>query len=187
MEKDKVNKNKGIGQKLARLRKKKNISIEELSEKTGLLVEHLKRIEAGERFAPVGDILKISRVLSVDPDLLLPSSDKEEKELKKRREADFRRREASYLYDVLTPKARNKHLRAFRVSIPARSEHPRVSYQHEGEEFVYVLSGEVEIKVGQKKFHLKKDESLHFSSEIKHSLKNPGNRKTVLIVTIYTP
>ncbi len=187
MEKDKVNKNKGIGQKLARLRKKKNISIEELSEKTGLTVDHLKRIEAGEGFTPVGDILKISRVLSVDPDLFLPTDGKKEKELEKRREADFKRREASYLYDVLTPKAKNKHLRAFRVSIPARSEHPKVSYQHDGEEFVYVLSGEVEIKVGQKRHHLKKDDTLHFSSGIKHSLKNPGNRKTTLIVTIYTP
>ncbi|MCP4131786.1 MAG: helix-turn-helix transcriptional regulator [bacterium] len=176
---------KTTGQKLAVLRKKKKISLEELSEQTGLKIDHLQKIEEGDDFAPVGDILKISRALTVNPeDLFQPG---EEKELKKKRVEDFKKREEAYQYTVLTPKGKDRHLRAFRVVIPALSDHPKINYRHEGEEFVYVLEGEVEIKVGQKKHLLKKDDALHFDASIQHSLKNPGKKETVLIVTVYTP
>jgi quercetin dioxygenase-like cupin family protein len=52
---------------------------------------------------------------------------------------------------------------------------------------VYVLKGEVIIQVGQRNHHLKKDETLHYDSNIRHSLRNPGGAKTVLIVTLFTP
>ena len=178
---------KPLGQKLTSMRKRRNISIEELSGKTGLSVKHVREIEEGKGFAPVGDILKIARVLTVDPGDLLHSDDHREKELEKNRIRDFKKREEAYHYKVLTPQARKEHLRAFKVLIPPRSEHPGINYQHEGEEFVYTLKGEVEIQVGQKKHRLKKDQSLHFNSGIRHTLKNPGAVETVLIVTIYTP
>ena len=183
----KHNKALTLGQKLLKLRKKKKLSLDELSEKTGLKSSHLKSIEEGKDFAPVGDILKISKVLTVDPGEFLKAGEDRKKELKKQRIQAFKKRESSYQYQVLTPDAKNKHIRVFQVTIPPKSEHPKISYQHEGEEFIYTLRGEVEIKVGQKKYHLKKDESLHFNSGLKHSLKNPGPKKTLLLVTVYTP
>jgi quercetin dioxygenase-like cupin family protein/DNA-binding Xre family transcriptional regulator len=176
-----------MGQKLTVMRKKRKISIEELSEKTGLKAEHLLDIEEGKGFAPVGDMLKIARALTVDPGELLPGAGDREKELEKRRIRDFKQREEAYQYEVLTPQAKKEHLRAFKVFIPAKSVHPGTHYQHEGEEFVYTLKGRVEIQVGNKKYRLGKDETLHFNSGIRHTLKNPGNVTTVLIVTIYTP
>lgn len=176
-----------IGQKLTAMRKRKKFSIEELSEKTGLSASHLKSIEEGKGFAPVGDMLRIARALTVDPGELLPAGSEREKELEKRRVRDFKKREAAYQYEVLTPGAVRDHLRAFRVFIPPRSVHPGTNYQHEGEEFVYTLKGQVEIQVGKKKHRLKKDQTLHFNSGIRHTLKNPGNVTTELIVTIYTP
>ena len=176
-----------IGQRLQAMRLKKKTSIEELSEKTGISVTHLKNIESGKDFAPVGDILKIARALTVDPvEILLPGMARE-KELEKKRVQDFQKRIEAYQYEVLTPHAGNDHLRAFKVSIPPRSEHPKISYHHEGEEFVYVLKGKVEITVGQKKHLLGKDDCLHFNSGIKHSLRNPGSVTTLLIVAIYNP
>ncbi len=176
-----------LGEKLSKLRKKKGLSLEDLSTKTGLTELHLKNIEAGKDFAPVSDILKISKVLTIDPNELFQSEKSREEELKKLRVQAFKKREAAYQYNVLTPEAKNKHLKVFHVSIPPRSEHPKINYQHEGEEFIYTLKGEVEIKVGRKKYHLKKDESLHFNSGLKHSLKNPGTKTTLLLVTVYTP
>ena len=174
-----------LGQSLNRLRKRKKLSVEELSGLTGLTASHLEEIEAGTSFAPVGDMLKIARALTVDPDELLRSGSDEERE--KNRVNVFTQREQAYRYEVLTPGAKKDHLRAFRVVIPPRSEHPSVNYRHEGEEFVYVLKGEVEIQVGNRMHHLKKDEAFHFNSTVRHALKNPGKTATVLIVAIYTP
>jgi quercetin dioxygenase-like cupin family protein len=182
----KTSKTKTAGDKIGSLRKKKHISLEELSQKTGLTLSHLKNIEEGKEFAPVGDILKISRVLTINPEELFTPGKRNGKDLKEKRVEDFKIREESYHYTVLTPEGKDKHLRAFRVVIPPRSEHPKISYRHDGEEFVYVLTGEVIIQVGQKKHHLKKDDTLHFDSGITHSLKNPGGKETVLIVTIYS-
>ena len=154
---------------------------------TGLKLRDLETIEAGSVFPPVGDILKISRALTVDPNSLLGASKVTPEELKKQRIADFNKRAASYLYTILTPEAGNKHLRAFRITIPAGAEHPKISYQHEGEEFVYVLDGTVEITVGRKKHSLAQSEALHFNSGVKHALRNPGKRECILIVAVYTP
>ncbi len=175
------------GIKIHAMRTKRKVTIEELSEMTGLSVNHLTGIEKGSGFAPVGDMLKIARALTMDPGELLQQGKSKEKELEQLRIQVFKKREEAYQYEVLTPQAKKDHLRAFRVVIPARSEHPGVNYQHDGEEFVYTLKGEVVIQVGQKKHRLRKDGSLHFNSGIRHTLKNPGNSETVLIVTIYTP
>ena len=176
-----------IGDKLKIMRKKKKITLEELSDLTGIHNAQLKNIEEGKQLASVGDLLKIARALTVDPgELLLPGRDRV-KELESKRILDFKKREEAYQYEVLTPHATKSPLRAFKVFIPARSEHPRVHYQHDGEEFVFTLKGEVDIQVGHKNYHLEKGETLHFNSGIRHSLKNQGNGTTVLIVTIYTP
>jgi transcriptional regulator with XRE-family HTH domain len=176
-----------MGRKIGLLRKKKKMTIEELSKRTGLSEQHLADIEEGRGFAPVGDMLRIARVLTIDPSELLEKGGTSDRELEKKRISDFRKREEAYRYEVLTPQAKKDHLRAFRILIPPRSEHRGVSYQHEGEEFIYVLKGGVEVTVGQKKHRLKKDETLHFDSGIRHSMKNPGSGTTVLIVTLYTP
>ncbi len=176
-----------MGKKLASMRKKRKITLEGLAEKTGLSETRLREIEEGKCFAPVGDILRISRALTIDPGDLLESKNGREKELEKKRIQNFKKRQDAYQYEVLTPKAMKSHLRSFRVTIPALSEHPGVNYRHEGEEFVYVLKGRVQITVGHASHDLKKGETLHFNSNQRHALKNPGNAPTVLIVTIYTP
>jgi quercetin dioxygenase-like cupin family protein len=60
-----------------------------------------------------------------------------------------------------------------------------VGYQHEGEEFVYVLSGEIEVIVGDHVNTLDAGESLHFNSGIRHKLRNIGDEKAELVVVIY--
>ncbi|HSV98103.1 MAG TPA: XRE family transcriptional regulator [Spirochaetota bacterium] len=176
-----------LGRAVRSRREKLKLGVEELAARTGLTEAHISDIEEGRGFAPVGDILKIARVLTIDPGELLKKKPADAREQVKTRIRDFKSREQAYEYEVLTPDALKGHLRSFRVTIPPRSDLPGQRYQHEGEEFVYVLKGEVVIRVGQKDHHLKKDDTLHFDSNIRHSLRNPGGAKTVLIVTLFTP
>ena len=60
-------------------------------------------------------------------------------------------------------------------------------YQHEGEEFIYVLSGKVEVTVGEHINTLAKGDTLHFNSGILHKLKNTGKENAELIVVLYVP
>ena len=172
-----------IGQKIKKLRTEKAVSLDNIANETGFSVDHLKQIEAGKITPPVGALLQISRALKIDSSLLL----KEEPSNLKDRIKAFTKRTEHYAYTTLTPGAENKHLKVFRVSIDAFQEHVGVGYHHEGEEFVYVLSGKIEIMVGENVNKLETGESLLFNSGIQHNLRNTGESTAELIVVVYSP
>jgi quercetin dioxygenase-like cupin family protein len=78
-------------------------------------------------------------------------------------------------------------MKAFLVTIDPKQDHKMVEYKHEGEEFIYVLKGHVEVMVGENQSHLKKGETLHFNSGIAHKLRNLSEEDANLLVVIYTP
>jgi uncharacterized cupin superfamily protein len=78
-------------------------------------------------------------------------------------------------------------MKAFLVTIDPREDHKMVEYRHEGEEFVYVIKGEIEVIVGENQHLLKKEETLHFDSGMGHKLRNLTEEEAKLLVVIYTP
>jgi quercetin dioxygenase-like cupin family protein len=174
---------KPIGKRIRRTRTDKKIKLETLANETGLSKEILKNIEAGEKMPSVGNLLQISRALHIDSSLLL----KEQDEAVEERSNAYVKRTDNYAYTSLTPNAENKHLKAFKVVVEAGSSHDGVGFQHEGEEFVYALEGKVEVQVGDHVNTLKKGDTLHFNSGIKHDLRNIGKTDAELIVIVYTP
>ena len=131
----------------------------------------------------MGTLLQIARALEIDSGTLL----KEDESKMKRRIKAYTKRTDNYAYTTLTPGAENKHLKAFLVTIDPMQDHKGVGYQHEGEEFVYVLSGTVEIVVGEHVNRLGDGDSLHFNSGIRHQLRNVGEKSAELLVVIYGP
>jgi len=170
-----------IGKKIKKARTAKKITLDFVANETGCSVDYLKKLEAGKVIPPVGTILRIARTLQIDSGFLL----KEQEDKLKKRVKAYGKRTDNYAYTTLTPGAENKHLKAFRVIIDAMQNHKGVEYQHEGEEFVYVLSGKIEVIVGENVNTLSKNDSLHFNSGIKHMLRNIGKKDAELIVVIY--
>ncbi|MEA3429448.1 MAG: XRE family transcriptional regulator [Thermodesulfobacteriota bacterium] len=181
MLKKKADKVVHVGKKIKKTRLGGKISLKQMANETGCSIDYLKKLEAGKVIPPVGTLLQIARALQIDSGFLLKE---QEEDLKKRIKA-YTKRTDNYAYTTLTPGAENKHLKAFRVTIDVSQNHKGVGYQHEGEEFIYVLSGKIEVIVGDHVNKLKKDDSLHFNSGIKHMLRNVGNKEAELIVVIY--
>ena len=172
-----------VGKKIKKARTQKKVSFDRLANETGFSVEYLKKIETGKEIPPVGALLQISRALELDSGYLL----REQETNLKRRVKAYTKRTENYAYTTLTPGAENKHLKAFKVTVDALKDHKGVGYQHEGEEFVYILSGKMEIIVGEHVNKLKSGDSLHFNSGIRHKMKNIGKEKAELLVVIYGP
>jgi quercetin dioxygenase-like cupin family protein len=172
-----------IGKKIKMVREEKNYTLDHIANETGYSVDYLKSIEAGKKMPPVGALLQISRALDMDSGALLREQDAAQDD----RVKAYTKRTDAYAYETLTPGAENKHLKAFRVTIDPLQEHKGVGYQHEGEEFDYVLKGKVEVMVGDHVNVLCAGDSLHFNSGIKHQLKNIGEEAAELIVVIYSP
>jgi transcriptional regulator with XRE-family HTH domain len=173
-----------LGKRLMKLRKEKKLALKNLANETGLTAQYISQIEKGEVIPSVSVILQLSRALEIDSSILLRE---EEKHAGKRSDQDYQKRTEAYTYETLTPEARHKHLKAFKVFIDPKSEHKGVSYQHLGEEFIYVLKGKIEVVVGENKNILGHHQCLHFNSSIIHKLRNIGTERAELIVVLYTP
>ena len=173
-----------LGKRLMKLRRENHLTLKNLANETGLTAKYISQVEKGEVIPPVSVILQLSRALEIDSGVLLT----EEKRRKgKESDDDYQKRTEDYTYQTLTPEARHKHLKAFKIFIDPKSDHKGVSYQHLGEEFIYVLKGKIEVKVGQNKNTLGPDESLHFNSSIAHRLRNLSADRAELLVVLYTP
>jgi transcriptional regulator with XRE-family HTH domain len=174
-----------LGSEIQRLRKKAGLSLEELAKQTGLAEDYLAKVEEETEIPPVGAMLQISRVLSLDAGKLLSRGETQDRSRQKRE--GLKKRKGSYAYKTLAPGGPTMHLKAFMVTIDPKQDHDMVDYRHEGEEFIHVQAGKVVVTVGENEYSLSKGKSLHFNSAIPHMLRNPGDVKTELIVVLYTP
>ena len=172
-----------IGKKIKKARTGKKFSLDHVANETGFSIEYLKEVESGKSIPPVGALLQIARALEIDSGSLLREP---ESKMESRVKAQTKRTD-NYAYTTLTPGAENKHLKAFRIIIEAQQDHKGVDYHHEGEEFVYVLTGKVEVTVDEHVNTLEQGESLHFNSGIRHKLKSISDERAELIVVIYSP
>jgi len=181
----KTNGDESFGVKLRRLREKEGLSLEDLAGQLGMKPSYLASLEDGKVLPPVGEIIRLARTLSVEVSAFMGIEAAKVSEGKRRKA--LATRTSDYAYENLTAQDPEKHLMAFRVTIDPKSAHRKVGYRHEGEEFIYVLSGRLKISVAGKTRVLGVGESIHFDSGKPHRLSNPGNDPTRLVVVIYTP
>ena len=173
-----------LGKRLLKMRRERKLTLKNLANATGLTTDRISQIEKGEAIPPVAVILQLSKALGIDSSILLRE---EKKRAGKQSDADYQKRTEDYTYETLTPEARHKHLKAFKITIDPKSDHKGVSYQHLGEEFIYVLKGRVEVTVGENQNILTPSQSLHFDSSIIHKLRNLSAKTAELLVVLYTP
>jgi len=175
----------GFGAKIRKLRESQGWTVEDLAGHTGQSPESVQQVESDEIVPSVSFLLRLSRALKVDPGTFL--RDEEKAAIKDRRAQAFIKRTKNYYYQTLTPGAENEHLRGFMISIEPNQAHKPVEYKHEGEEFVYVVEGDLELTLDNKKNILKPGESTYYNSEVPHKLKSLGDKTTRCLVVLYTP
>lgn len=180
----KMENEKSFGTKIKEIRQLRKISFKNLANKTGFSQRYLKEIEDGIAIPPVGAVIQIAKALAIDSGSFL--STEKQKAAEERKKESFYKRTQAYAYKTLTPNAEKKHMKAFLVTINPKQTHKMVEYRHEGEEFVYVLKGHIELMIGENPNILNKDETLHFDSGISHRLRNLGDHEAELLVVILT-
>ncbi len=86
----------------------------------------------------------------------------------------------TYLQTWLVPSAQEHRMEPIYVVINPNGETYH-DYPHSGEEFGYVIDGEVTVVYGEKTQVCKKGESFYFVSDTKHYLKNEGKEKAIVL------
>ncbi|MFZ0132436.1 MAG: FAD-binding protein [Desulfobacterales bacterium] len=174
----------GFGAAVRQLRRARSWSPEELADATGQTPEFIADVENDRLSPPVGFILRLARVMKIDPGTFLHKE--ERAAIRDRRSQAYYQRTQSYSYATLTPEAASSHLRAFMITIEAHHDHKPVAYKHEGEEFIYVMEGDLAFTLGSREHVLKPGESIHFNSDVPHKLKSLSARPTRCLVVLYT-
>jgi len=181
----KLNEGESFGRKLQKLRGAEGLSIAELASQLNMKPAYLAKLEKNEILPPVAEIITIARHLSVQPSTFMPGP--QPGKAGESRKKALLKRTRDYAYRKLAAEDMEGHLMAFEVTIDPESEHRKVAYRHEGEEFIYVLSGRLKITVGRKPSSLRQGQSIHFDSSNKHTLRNPGKEPARLLVVVYAP
>lgn len=108
----------------------------------------------------------------------ISSAEKVENYLKQRK---------SFSFTKLTDDADNMLLKGMMIDIAPESGHGGIEYRHDGEEFLYVMDGRIEIEIGEAHHSLSAGQCVRFDSSIPHKLFNPGRSTARTLVVLYVP
>ena len=189
--------NKIIGAKIKNIRESKQLSIEEVAERSGLGIEQIERIEGNLDFPSLAPLIKIARVLGVRLGTFLD----DQAELgpvvcrKKDSEADgigftnnATQGHKHMDYHSLSQDKSGRHMEPFLIEIaPSEEGEDFILSTHEGEEFIYVLNGVVEINYGKNTYILEEGDSIYYDSIVAHHVHAAADNKARFLGVVYTP
>ena len=90
-------------------------------------------------------------------------------------------------YHPLAQQKAGRHMEPFVIDInPEESPDFQLS-AHEGEEFIYVMQGEVEIVYGKEKYTLKEGDSIFYDSIVKHHVHGAPGKSAKILAVVYIP
>ncbi|MBF0480996.1 MAG: cupin domain-containing protein [Desulfovibrionaceae bacterium] len=185
-----------FAQRIKKLRKNLGLSIEDLAARTGLDAEYLEALEHGAVSPALGPLLKVSRGLGTRLGTLIDDefgsdvcvcrrADRStgDDTLRKARKA----RHALAFHSLGAGKI-DRHMEPFYIEIePDDASVPKTLSGHEGEEFIVVISGTVEIVLGQERYLLGPGDSIYFNSVVPHHVGAAGPAKASIHAVIYFP
>ena len=185
-----------IGEKIKALRTVKEISVEELAERTGLALEQIERIENNVDIPSLAPLLKIARALGVRLGTFLDDQSEEAGPAVCRRgEADdtisfsnntVDARRHMHYHSLSRSKA-DRHMEPFIIDIDANEENRFTLSAHEGEEFIMVLKGVLEINYGKSTYVLEEGDTIYYDSIVPHHVHAFEGQAARILAVIYTP
>ena len=189
--------NKIIGAKIKNIRESKQLSIEEVAERSGLGIEQIERIEGNLDFPSLAPLIKIARVLGVRLGTFLD----DQAELgpvvcrKKDSEADgigftnnATQGHKHMDYHSLSQDKSGRHMEPFLIEIaPSEEGEDFILSTHEGEEFIMVMEGIMEISYGKNTYLLEEGDSIYYDSIVPHHVHAYEGQAAKILAVVYTP
>jgi DNA-binding transcriptional MerR regulator/quercetin dioxygenase-like cupin family protein len=171
-----------IGKQLRQLRLQRGFSLAQVAEAVGISVGFLSALERSQMSASVGTLRRLARFYKTN---ILDFFDPAEAGSRQVSPGQRKILDAGQgvQMELLAWGNAMMEPHLFRIAPQAGSGE---SYSHEGEEFLYVLRGELQISVEERKYRLKAGDSFYFESSSPHYWLNPG-RSESLILWVNTP
>jgi transcriptional regulator with XRE-family HTH domain len=185
-----------IGLKIQELRECLRLSQEELAERSGADVSVIKGIEAGELIPSLTPLIRITRALGVrlgtlmdddenlGPALVLATDYQESTRLKA---LETHSSAGGLVFNALAEGKASRHMEPFFITLtPVEASEHELS-AHEGEEWLYVLEGALEIEYGKDIYVLKPGDSIYYDSIVPHQVRSHEGADAKFLACVYAP
>lgn len=180
-----------IGEKLRSFRLRKGMGLVELGKHTGLSAALLSKLERSKLFPTLPTLLRIAMVFNVGLEYFFNDE-------RKRRVVSIVRRnermrfpdrpgttDISYFFECLDYPATEKKISAFLADFQDLAADKIKPHQHAGVEFLYLLAGELNLKIASEEFQLETGDAIYFDSAVQHSYRRLSKKAcNALIVTV---
>ncbi len=185
-----------VGEKIKSLRETKQISVSELAERTGLAEEQIIRIESNIDIPSLAPLIKIARALGVRLGTFLDDQDEMGAVICRKEESDnatisfsnnaMNARTHMQYHSLANSKA-DRHMEPFIIDIEATDNTDYELSSHEGEEFIFVMEGAVEIAYGKKNHVIEAGDSIYYDSIAPHHVHGYQGQAAKILAVVYTP
>lgn len=184
-----------IGKIITQLREEQSISLEQLGDRSGVSIEKLRDIEGGVIIPSVGVMIKISRALGSRLGTLLDGQESIGAVVS-------RSSDSTHVENISMGKtSTNRHLDFFALAqgkkdrameplivvVDSVEANDSLLSEHEGEEFLYVLDGAIEVRYGSELHTLHAGDSIYYDSIVPHSLISIAGKPSKILGVVYTP
>lgn len=178
---------KQIGQRLKGLREVLNIDVSEIAELCGISLDHYLKIEAGEADPSVYRLAKISKRFGIDLNVLLFGEEPNASRyfITRRGHGVPTDRAKGYEFKHLAYGFRGRKVEPFITKVDPLPEGTTRNFNsHEGQEFIYVTEGSLQVNLGSKSFTLEPGDSFYFDSTQPHNFMALNQQPVYFLVVI---
>jgi transcriptional regulator with XRE-family HTH domain len=179
-----------IGEKIKTLRKSKKMTLDELSRASGVALTTISRIENEKMVGTLDSHMAIAKALGLtlpqlysDLETQLPNLEVQTEASKK----DFFLHTDKASYEILTAPVLNKKMMPILLKIEPFGKTAIEQTKAGSEKFIFILSGKLEINVGDKKHILNAKDTLYFDASTPHFYRNIGKGQIKAICVISPP
>lgn len=170
---------RSIGSIMKARRLAMGLTLQELAERAELSAAFLSQAERGKATPSIVSLINIAGALDTDIHYFItppaPAS-----LVRRADDPQFVDIDSPVVYKRLDTEIRNQKMNALLMEIPPNVELP-VVHRHEGEDFFYILEGEVEQMIGDKTFTLRQGDNTHHNTQVDHAVVNKSDKVAKLL------
>ena len=175
-----------LGQKIREYRQRRGISLRELGENTGLTAAFLSQLENDQTSPSINSLQKIATALRVPMFSFLDDDAQTEEVVRAGQRKQLSFPEPYLTYEILTHNI-NHQIGAFLIHLMPGQTNKTQKLFSPTEEIVYILQGEMEIFLGERRYQLKVGDSIFYEGSQLMGFSSIGEEELIAICAMTPP